>query len=81
MLLLTQDVFHFHGDAVMKMDGEPLPPSTKQLTVEMKPLRKELNGKVPTRQQYTNWMTAVKNTYKRYASMIFSFLGVFAVYS
>jgi hypothetical protein len=27
------------------------PPKTKELTVEMKPLRKELNGKVPTKQQ------------------------------
>lgn len=79
--LLTKEEIHFHGYALMMMVSEPSPPSTKQLTVEMKPLRKELNGKVPTRQQYTNWMTAVRNTYRRYASMIFSFLGVFALYS
>lgn len=29
-------------------------PRTKELTVEIKPLKNELKGKVPTRQQYTN---------------------------
>jgi len=53
----------------------------KQDTQDMKPLRKLLKGKVPTRQQYTNWITPVRNTYNRYASIIFSFLGVFFVYS
>lgn len=53
----------------------------KQDTQDMKPLRKLLKGKVPTRQQYTNWVTPVKNTYNKYASIILSFLGVFFVYS
>jgi len=53
----------------------------KQDTQDMKPLRKLLKGKVPTRQQYTNWITPVRNTYNKYASIIFSFLGVFFVYS
>lgn len=38
---------------------ENLPAKTKEPTVEMKPDRKELNGKVPTRAQYTNCMTPV----------------------
>lgn len=36
-----------------------LPPRTKQLTVEMNPDKNELNGNVPTKQQYTNCMTPV----------------------
>jgi len=38
----------------MKVRGittKHLPPSTKQLTDEIKPLRNELNGNVPTKQQ------------------------------
>lgn len=31
-----------------------LPPSTKQLTVEINPDKNELNGNVPTKQQYKN---------------------------
>lgn len=50
-------------------------------TVEMNPERKELKGKVPTRQQYKNWKTPVRNTYTRYASTIFSFLGVCCMYT
>lgn len=53
----------------------------KQDTQDMKPLRKLLKGKVPTRQQYTNWITPVRNTYNKYASIIFSFFAVFFVYS
>lgn len=53
----------------------------KQDTQDMKPLRKLLKGKVPTRQQYTNWITPVRKTYNKYASIIFNFLGVFFVYS
>lgn len=37
----------------------------KDPTVEMKPARKALKGNVPTRQQYTNWITPVKKTYTR----------------
>lgn len=36
-----------------------LPPRTKQLTVEMNPDKNELNGNVPTKQQYMNCMTPV----------------------
>ena len=58
-----------------------LPPKTKPPTVEMNPDKKELNGKVPTMQQYTNCIIPVKRIYNKYASTIFSFLGVFLVYS
>lgn len=36
-----------------------LPPKTKDPTQEMNPDKNELNGKVPTRQQYANWMIPV----------------------
>lgn len=42
-----------------------LPPRIKQDIQDMKPLRKLLKGNVPTRQQYTNWITPVKNTYSK----------------
>lgn len=42
-----------------------LPPRTKLLTDEIKPLRNELNGKVPTRQQYENCTTPVNTIYNR----------------
>lgn len=58
-----------------------LPPSTKQLTDEINPLRNELNGNVPTRQQYTNCTMPVNKTYSKYASIIFNFFGVYTVYS
>lgn len=35
-------------------------PRMKEATQEMNPLKNALNGKVPTRQQYTNWKTPVK---------------------
>jgi len=34
----------------------------KHPTEEINPERKELNGKVPTKQQYTNWIIPVKRT-------------------
>ena len=55
-------------------------PRMKEPTHEMNPDRKALKGKVPTRQQYKNWITPVRNTYVRYASMIFRRLGVLCVY-
>lgn len=43
----------------LNSDQFSLPPSTKQLTVEMNPDKNELNGNVPTKQQYKNCMTPV----------------------
>ena len=51
-------------------------PKMNDPTHEMKPERNALKGKVPTKQQYRNWMTPVKKTYVKYASTSFSFLGV-----
>jgi hypothetical protein len=56
-------------------------PSTNVPTQEMNPDRNELNGKVPTRQQYANWMIPVSITYNKNPSMIFNFWGVFSQYS
>ena len=58
-----------------------LPPSTKEPTHEINPDRNELNGKVPTKQQYTNCMIPVSIMYAKYASTIFNFLGVLLTYS
>lgn len=58
-----------------------LPARTKHPTQEMNPLRNELNGKVPTRQQYKNCRTPVNKTYNKYASITFNFFGVLLVYS
>ena len=37
-------------------------PRIKEPTHEMNPDRKALNGNVPTKQQYKNWITPVKKT-------------------
>lgn len=37
----------------------------KLLTHDMNPLRNELNGNVPTRQQYKNWMAPVSKMYSK----------------
>ena len=42
---------------------------TKFPTHEIKPARKALNGKVPTRRQYANWMIPVKKMARIYASI------------
>lgn len=38
-----------------------LPARTNDPTDEMKPDKKELNGNVPTREQYINWNIPVNN--------------------
>lgn len=53
----------------------------KEPTHEMKPDRKLLNGKVPTRRQYRNCSAPVNKMYSKYASTTFSLLGVVVVYS
>jgi hypothetical protein len=40
-----------------------IPPNIKLATVLMNPERKELKGKVPTRQQYKNWNIPVNMMY------------------
>ena len=58
-----------------------IPPRTNDPTQEINPDRNELNGKVPTKQQYTNCMIPVSMMYAKYASTIFNFFGVWLTYS
>lgn len=46
------------------------PVSTNTPTAAMRPERNELNGKVPTSAQYTNWMRPIKTVHSRNESVI-----------
>ncbi|KAL1231156.1 hypothetical protein TPS_05717 [Trichinella pseudospiralis] len=47
----------------------------------MKPAKKLLNGNVPTRQQYKNWIMPVHKIHNMYASISFKRIGVDFLYS
>ena len=53
-----------------------IPANTNDPTHDIKPDKKELNGNVPTRQQYTNCTMPLSIMYSKYASIIFIFFGV-----
>jgi len=53
-----------------------IPANTNDPTQDIKPDRNELNGNVPTMQQYTNCTMPLNIMYSKYASIVFIFFGV-----